>query len=54
MISNPGNKLIVLDGLNDYIVVESDKALLICRKQEEQRIKQVVNDVKIRKGKEYI
>ena len=54
MISNPGNKLIVLDGLNDYIVVESEKALLICRKQEEQRIKQMVNDVKIRKGQEYI
>lgn len=47
-------KLVVLQGLEDYIVVEADKVLLICKKQDEQKIKQIVNDVKIRKGDKYI
>jgi len=54
IISNPENKLIVTEGLKDYVVVESEKALLICRKENEQRIKQMTNDVKIWKGEEYI
>lgn len=41
----PEGKLAVLYGLKDYIVVEADNALLICKKQEEQRIRQFVNDV---------
>ncbi len=43
----PEGKLAVLYGLNDYIVVESENALLICKKQEEQRIRQFVNDVSL-------
>ncbi|MBP5317888.1 MAG: mannose-1-phosphate guanylyltransferase [Paludibacteraceae bacterium] len=41
----PEGKLAVLQDLNGYIVDESDNALLICRKEEEQRIRQFVNDV---------
>ena len=48
------NKLVVLQGLEDYIVAESDNVLLICRKSEEQRIKHFVTDVKFRYGDEYI
>jgi len=48
------NKLVVLQGLDDYIVAESDNVLLICRKSEEQRIKHFVTDVKFRYGDEYI
>lgn len=48
------NKLVVLQGLEDYIVAESDKVLLICKKGEEQRIKHFVTDVKFRFGDEYI
>lgn len=36
---------VVVQGLHDYIVVESNGVLLICAKQEEQRIKQFVADV---------
>jgi len=43
-------KLAVIQGLDDYIVVESDGILLICKKDEEQRIKDFVNDVKIKFG----
>ena len=48
------DKLVVLQGLDDYIVAESDNVLLICRKCEEQRIKHFVTDVKFRYGDEYI
>jgi mannose-1-phosphate guanylyltransferase len=54
LINLPDNKLAVIQGLDDYVVVESDNILLICRKQDEQKIKNFVNDVRIEKGEEYI
>lgn len=41
-----GDKLVVMDGLKDYIVADTGDVLLLCPKSEEQRIKQMVNDVK--------
>lgn len=41
----PEGKLAILHGLKDYIIVEADNSLLICKKDEEQRIRQFVNDV---------
>ncbi|MCX6181145.1 MAG: mannose-1-phosphate guanylyltransferase [Bacteroidetes bacterium] len=38
-------KLVVVSGLNDFIIVDSDNVLLICPKGDEQQIKQFVNDV---------
>ncbi len=54
LISMPNNKIAVIQGLEDSIVVDSEDVLLICKKQEEQRIKQFVNDVKLEKGEAYI
>jgi mannose-1-phosphate guanylyltransferase len=54
VINTPGEKLVVIQGLHDYIVVESDTALLICQKSQEQMIKQFAADVKIRKGDKFI
>ena len=45
IISNPTDKLIVIDGLEDYIVVNTSDALLICKKDDEQKIKQFVTDL---------
>jgi mannose-1-phosphate guanylyltransferase len=45
MIANTENKLMVVQGLQNYIVVNTDKALLICEKDNEQMIKQFVNDL---------
>jgi mannose-1-phosphate guanylyltransferase len=50
----PSDKLAVLQGLDDYIIVEDDNILLICRKKDEQQIRQIVNDVKMKKGEKYI
>lgn len=54
MVATRGDKLVVIQGLDDYIVVESDKVLMICQKSEEQRIKHFVNDVKFRFGDDFI
>lgn len=43
-------KVAVLQGLDGYIVAESNETLMICRKEDEQQIKQFVTDVKIKKG----
>ena len=43
-------KLIALRGLNDYIVVDTSDALLICPKSDEQWIKQLVTELKAKKG----
>lgn len=48
-----GEKLIVVEGLTDYIVADSGDVLLICPKSEEQRIKNMVNDAKIAYGDKY-
>lgn len=54
IVSVPKDKLVVLQGLEDYIVVESNNTLLICKKQEEQSIKQFVTDVKLEKGERFV
>ncbi|MEN8957717.1 MAG: sugar phosphate nucleotidyltransferase, partial [Flavobacteriales bacterium] len=45
----PKDKLAVIQGLEDYIVVEEKGVLLICKKEEEQRIKEFVTDLKQKK-----
>ena len=54
LISVSKGKLVALQGLDNYIVVESNDLLLVCPKHEEQRIKQIVNDVKLSKGDDYV
>ncbi len=49
-----GDKLVVVEGLEDYIVADSGDVLLICPKAEEQRIKQMVNDAKMSFGEKYL
>jgi mannose-1-phosphate guanylyltransferase len=52
--SVPKDKLVILQGLDDYIVVESDGILLICKKEDEQQIRTFVNDVKVTKGDKFV
>ncbi|MDR1436903.1 MAG: mannose-1-phosphate guanylyltransferase [Candidatus Symbiothrix sp.] len=54
LITLPDEKLAVIQGLNDYIIVEADNVLLICKKSEEQRIKQFVTDVNMKFGPEFM
>lgn len=54
MIKVSDDKLVVIQGLNDFIVVENENTLLICKKRDEQKIKQFVTDIKSKKGDKYI
>jgi mannose-1-phosphate guanylyltransferase len=54
IVNMPGEKLVVLQGLDGYIVVESEGTLLVCKKEDEQQIRQFVNDVRLNKGESYI
>jgi len=45
IVALPQGKLAVIDGLSGYLVAESDNVLLICKKDEEAKIRQFVNDV---------
>lgn len=49
-----GDKLVVVKGLDDYIVADADDVLLVCPKADEQHIKQYVNDVKLSYGEKYL
>ena len=54
MVNVPADKLVILQGLHDYIVVESNNTLLICPREQEQNVKKVVADVKQQFGTKYI
>lgn len=54
MVHNHDGRLMVLQGLEDHIVVSTPEALLVCRKQDEQKIREFVNDLKAEHGDRYI
>lgn len=54
IISTSNKELVVVQGLEDYIIAEDDNVLLICKKEEEQRIRQFVTDAKVTYGDKYI
>jgi len=54
MVHVPDEKLVLLQGLNDYIIVDTNDVLLICKKDKEQEIKQYVAEVKRNKGDKFL
>lgn len=54
VVHAPDEKLIVLQGLENFIVVDTKDALLICEKDKEQSIKQYVAEVKRNMGEKYL
>ena len=46
--------LVVLQGLEDYIVVQNQKVILICKREDEQKIKQYVTDIKTEIGEDMV
>ena len=53
IVNVPKDKLVVLQGLDGYIVAESNNTILICKKDDEQQIKRFVSDVKREKGEDF-
>ncbi len=54
MIFTESKKLVVLDGIQDYIVVEKKDVLLLFPKKKEQEIKELLKDVSDKFGKKYL
>ncbi|MFL5786559.1 MAG: mannose-1-phosphate guanylyltransferase [Flavisolibacter sp.] len=54
VIHVPDEKLVVLQGLDDYIVADTKDVLLICHKDKEQEIKEYVAEVKRNKGDKFL
>jgi mannose-1-phosphate guanylyltransferase len=54
MVHVPDNKLVLLQGLQDYIIVDTKDVLLICQKDKEQEIKEYVAEVKRNKGDKFL
>ncbi|MEG1644689.1 MAG: mannose-1-phosphate guanylyltransferase [Alistipes sp.] len=54
IVSLPKDKVAVITGLKEYIVVDTDDVLLICPRSEEQSIKKYIDEVKFHKGDNHI
>ncbi len=54
MIKAPNEKLVVVQGLEEFIVVDTPDALLICERSREQQIKEYVSEVKRQTGEKYL
>jgi mannose-1-phosphate guanylyltransferase len=54
IVNMPKDKVAVIQGLDSYIVAEDSGILLICKKEDEQQIRQFVTDVQIEKGEKYV
>jgi mannose-1-phosphate guanylyltransferase len=50
----PDEKLVVLQGLDDFIIVDTKDVLLICTKDKEQEIKEYVAEVKRNRGDKFL
>lgn len=54
MIHVENNKMVVVQGLEDYVVVDTNDVLLICKKEKEQEIKEYMAEVKKNKGERFL
>ena len=50
IVSLPKDKVAVISGLKDYIVVDTDDVLMICPRDEEQSIRKYIDEVKFHLG----
>lgn len=54
MVMVPNEKLVVVQGLENYIIVDTGNELLICQREKEQEIKQITAEIKKLKGEQYL
>ncbi len=53
VVKVPRGRLVVVQGLENFIIAEHENVLLICRRDQEQRVKEFVSDAKAKKGSGY-
>ena len=54
MVSVDDGKLVLLQGVEDLIIIDTKDALLICKKENEQKIKEYVAELKRNFGDAYL
>ena len=54
MVHVDNKKLVLLQGLDDFIVVDTPDVLMICKKDKEQEIKEYVAEIKRNKGDKFL
>jgi mannose-1-phosphate guanylyltransferase len=54
MVHTDNKKLVLLQGLDDFVVVDTKDVLMICKKDREQEIKEYVAEIKRSKGDKYL
>lgn len=54
MVKAPHDKLVVLQGLEQFIVIDTQDVLLICERNREQQVKEYVAEIKRNKGDRYL
>ena len=54
MVKAPNDKLLVLQGLENFIVIDTPDVLMICERNREQQIKEYVAEVKRNKGDKFL
>jgi len=54
MVHVPDNKLVVLQGIEDFIVVDTKDVLLICKKEREQEVRDYLAEVKKNFGEKFL
>ena len=54
MVHAKAEKLVVLQGIENLIVVDTDDVLLICKKENEQDIKEYVSEIKRKQGEKFL
>ncbi len=54
MVQASPKKLVVLQGIDNFIVVDTEDVLLVCQKENEQQIKEYVSEIKRTKGDKYL
>lgn len=52
--SNTKKKVIIVQGLRDFIIIDTRDALLICKQRDEKQIKQYLKDLKINGQEEFL
>ena len=54
MVHVNNNKLVLLQGLEGFVVVDTEDVLMICKKDKEQEIKEYVAEIKRSKGDKFL
>lgn len=54
MIKSDGEHLLVVQGLQGYLIAQCDDVVIICNKDDEARFREYVNEVKAQKGEKYL